>query len=183
MTGVQTCALPIYFFVIISVLALGYIVISKGEFLQSKFFFIGNYSNDSINFFNHFNSTFQQNFHHPLAILLLQIITIIFTARTFGFLVNQIGQPTVIGEIFAGIFLGPSILGYWFPAYSNYLFPTESLANLEFLSQVGLVLFMFVIGMELDLKILRNQIRDSIDRKSTRLNSSHIPLSRMPSSA
>lgn len=99
---------------------------------------------------------------NSLAILLLQIITIVFTARTFGFLFNKIGQPTVIGEILAGIFLGPSILGHWFPAYSDFLFPIASLDNLKFLSQVGLVLFMFVIGMELDLKVLKTKARDAV---------------------
>ena len=52
--------------------------------------------------------TLHHNVVHPLAILLLQIITIIVTARVFSFLFRKIGQPTVIGEIIAGIFLGPS---------------------------------------------------------------------------
>src|SRR5688572_19264624 len=56
----------------------------------------------------HFSETIHHNVTHPLAILLLQILTIIFTARTFGFIFHKIGQPTVIGEILAGIFLGPS---------------------------------------------------------------------------
>jgi Kef-type K+ transport system membrane component KefB len=104
----------------------------------------------------------KHNITHPLAILLLQIITIIFFARTFGFIFNQIGLPSVIGEIFAGLFLGPSFLGGWFPAFNSYLFPIESLGNLQFLSQVGLVLFMFVIGMELDLKVLKNKANDAL---------------------
>ena len=113
-------------------------------------------------FYQQIYDTLSHNLHHPLAILLLQIITIIFTARTFGFLMNKLGQPTVIGEIIAGIFLGPSFLGHWFPEYSNFLFPSASLGNLQFLSQVGLVLFMFVIGMELDLKTLRNNAREAL---------------------
>lgn len=72
------------------------------------------------------------------------------------------GQPTVIGEIIAGIFLGPSLLGMWFPEYSTFLFPKESLGNLQLLSQIGLVLFMFVIGMELDLKVLKNKTVDAL---------------------
>ena len=117
---------------------------------------------EGISVLQQINSTLTHNLHHPLAILLLQIITIIFTARTFGFLINKIGQPTVIGEIFAGIFLGPSFLGHWFPQYADFLFPAESLSNLQFLSQVGLVLFMFVIGMELDLKILKNNAKEAL---------------------
>lgn len=106
--------------------------------------------------------SFHQNLTHPLAILLLQIITIIFTARTFGFLFNKIGQPTVIGEVVAGIFLGPSIMGHWFPEYTTFLFPKTSLGNLQFFSQIGLLLFMFVVGMELDLKVLRTKAKDAI---------------------
>ncbi|MFN6039942.1 MAG: cation:proton antiporter, partial [Bacteroidota bacterium] len=117
---------------------------------------------NNLSFLDQVSNTLLQNLHHPLAILLLQIITIIFTARTFGFLINKIGQPTVIGEILAGIFLGPSFMGYWFPEYSNFLFPLDSLSNLQFLSQVGLVLFMFVIGMELDLKILKNNFKEAL---------------------
>ena len=60
-------------------------------------------------------SAYGQNFHHPLAILLLQIITIIIAARLFGYLCKKVKQPTVVGEIAAGIFLGPSVIGTWFP--------------------------------------------------------------------
>lgn len=109
-----------------------------------------------------FKNTINNNITSPLAILLLQIITIIITARTFGFLFNKIGQPTVIGEVVAGIFLGPSILGMWFPEYTVFLFPKTSLPNLQFFSQIGLILFMFVIGLELDLKILKTKARDAI---------------------
>lgn len=104
-----------------------------------------------------FLETFRHNIYNPLGILLLQIVTIIFIARIFGFIMARFGQPAVIGEILAGIFLGPSFLGLYFPEYSNFLFPAKSLGNLQFLSQIGLILFMFVVGMELDLKVLRNK--------------------------
>jgi len=102
------------------------------------------------------------NLEHPLAILLAQIVTIIFVARLFGWICKKIGQPTVIGEIIAGIVLGPSLIGMYFPEFSATLFPTESLGNLQFLSQIGLILFMFVIGMELDLKVLKNKAHDAV---------------------
>lgn len=76
--------------------------------------------------------------------------------------VQKIGQPTVIGEIIAGIALGPSFLGMYFPEFSAALFPVASLSNLQFLSQIGLILFMFIIGMELDLKVLQNKAHDAI---------------------
>lgn len=102
------------------------------------------------------------NLEHPLAILLAQIITIIFAARLFGWICKKIGQPTVIGEIIAGIVLGPSLIGMYFPEFSSTLFPTQSLGNLQFLSQIGLILFMFVIGMELDLKVLKNKAHEAV---------------------
>jgi len=77
-------------------------------------------------------------------------------------LFRKIGQPSVIGEIIAGIFLGPSVVGMYFPEYSSLLFPVASLGNLQFLSQIGLILFMFVIGMELDLKVLKNKANDAV---------------------
>ncbi len=100
-----------------------------------------------------FTDAFLHNLSHPLAILLLQITTIIVVARMFGWVCKKIRQPAVIGEIIAGIFLGPSFVGYYFPEFSSFLFPDHSLGNLQFLSQIGLILFMFVIGMELDLSI------------------------------
>ncbi|AEW84902.1 cation/H(+) antiporter [Flavobacterium columnare] len=102
------------------------------------------------------------NVKHPLAILLAQIITIVIVARFFGWIFRKIGQPSVIGEIIAGIFLGPSVVGMYFPEFTTLIFPIESLGNLQFLSQIGLILFMFVIGMELDLKVLKNKANDAV---------------------
>ncbi len=112
-------------------------------------------------YWEQFKTTYQENLTHPLAKLLLQILTIIITARVFGFICTKMGLPSVIGEIAAGIFLGPSFLADYFPAYSAFLFPPASLGNLQFLSQIGLILFMFVVGMELDLNVLRNQAQDA----------------------
>lgn len=109
-----------------------------------------------------FVDTFSHNLKHPLSVLLLQIITIIVTARIFGSLCRKIGQPTVIGEILAGIFLGPSFIGMYFPEFSVFIFPAQSLSNLQFLSQIGLILFMFIVGMELDLKVLKNKGHEAI---------------------
>lgn len=104
----------------------------------------------------------ENSFHHPLAILLGQIAAIIVVARLFGFLARKVRQPTVVGEVIAGIMLGPSLLGLYFPEFSATFFPPHSLGNLQFLSQIGLILFMFVIGMELDLKTLRNKAHDAV---------------------
>ena len=109
------------------------------------------------NSFTVFKDSFNQNLTEPLAVLLLQIIVIIAFARLFGFLFKKIGQPAVIGEIVAGIILGPSIIGLFFPQINHFLFPAASLGTLNFLSQIGLILFMFIIGMELDIKAIGKQ--------------------------
>ncbi len=110
----------------------------------------------------HFVQSMIESVREPLAILLLQIITIILTARIFGWIFRKIGQPSVIGEMIAGIVLGPSLVGMYFPEFFETLFPVASLANLKFLSQIGLILFMYVIGMELDLSALRNKANDAV---------------------
>ena len=112
--------------------------------------------------FEMFCQFMQDNLHHPLSVLLIQVIAVLIMVRLFGYLFKYIGQPGVIGEIVAGIVLGPSVLGYFFPDAFHFLFPSESLTNLELLSQVGLVLFMFVIGMELDFRVLKNKINETL---------------------
>ncbi len=112
--------------------------------------------------FQEFTGSFSTHISEPIAVLLMQIIIIIFFARIFGYLFKKIGQPAVIGEIVAGIVLGPSILGAYFPEITQFLFPPASLGSLNFLSQIGLILFMFIIGMELDLKAIGKQAYDAV---------------------
>lgn len=97
-----------------------------------------------------------------LGSFLIQLIIIIITSRIFGYFFKKIGQPTVMGEILAGIFLGPSILGTIFPEYLQTIFPPGSLDTMRILSQIGLILFMFVVGMELDLDILKTKARTAV---------------------
>lgn len=98
----------------------------------------------------------------PLAMLLLQIVVILLVVRMFLVLTARLGQPPVIGEILAGIVLGPSLLGFLLPGVSAWLFPAVSLGNLHLLSQVGLILFMFIMGMELDIRVLRTQAKATV---------------------
>ena len=137
-----------------------YFIVMKAEELEAGKHVV--HAASESNYFNDFLNSITHNIGHPLAILLAQIVTIIFTARVFGWIFNKIGQPTVIGEIIAGIFLGPSFIGMHFPEFFGDLFPKESLGNLEFISQIGLILFMYVIGMELDLKVLKKNAQDAI---------------------
>jgi len=111
---------------------------------------------------DNFRDAFQTNLHHPLALLLAQIVTIILAARFLGWICIKIKQPSVIGEMVAGIILGPSLVGMYFPEFSAFLFPKESLGNLQFLSQIGLILFMYIVGMELDLSVLRKKAHDAV---------------------
>ncbi|WP_303890904.1 cation:proton antiporter [Dysgonomonas mossii] len=112
--------------------------------------------------FQEFLKSITENLHHSIALLILQIIVIIIAARFFGWIFKKIGQPSVIGEILAGIVLGPSLIGSYFPEMSAFLFPANSLGNLQILSQIGLILFMFIIGMELNLKALQSKAHDAI---------------------
>ncbi len=96
-------------------------------------------------------------FSHPVAVFILQLITIIIASQLCAYLFKKIGQPAVMGEIVAGILLGPSLMGAIAPGFTAFIFPAASLGNLQMLSQVGLILFMFVIGMELDPALIRKK--------------------------
>jgi len=98
----------------------------------------------------------------PISVLLLQMVVIIVIARLFGALFRQIGQPPVMGEMVAGITLGPSLLQIFWPQAYAFLFPQSSMATLGVLSQLGVVLFMFVVGMELDLRHVREKVSTAI---------------------
>lgn len=136
-----------------------YLILQKGADLEAGRNIVSSSEN---NYWSDFITGLQHSFKHPLAILLGQIVAIIIVARFFGFLSGKVRQPAVVGEVIAGIILGPSLLGLYFPEFSTALFPTQSLGNLQLLSQIGLILFMFVIGMELDLTVLRNKAKDAV---------------------
>ena len=140
--------------------ALIYWIILKGKTLETGQNIVSKHAENG--HWNDFLTSMSHNLQHPLSILLAQIVTIILVARFFGWVCRKIGQPTVIGEMIAGIVLGPSLIGMYFPEFSAMLFPKDSLGNLQFLSQIGLILFMFVIGMELDLKALKNKAHDAV---------------------
>ncbi len=94
-----------------------------------------------------------------LTTLLLQIAVILIAARALGWVFQRIHQPRVVGEMAAGILLGPSLLGWIAPGVASALFPEGSLESLRVLSQVGLILFMFLVGLELDTRGLRGRGR------------------------
>jgi Kef-type K+ transport system membrane component KefB len=94
-----------------------------------------------------------------LALLLLQICVIALSAQLLGRLFQRLGQPRVAGEMTAGIALGPSLLGWVAPRLHASLFPETSLASLNLLGQLGLIFYMFLVGLTLNLGHLRDQSR------------------------
>lgn len=112
--------------------------------------------------FGLFLESIQHELAAPLTILLIQIIVIIIASRIIGYFFGKIGQPMVIGEIIAGIILGPSLLGKYFPDAFHFLFNPDNLGGLDALSKIGLILFMFIIGMELDLSVLKKKVNQTL---------------------
>jgi Kef-type K+ transport system membrane component KefB len=95
----------------------------------------------------------------PVAQLAAQILAILFVSRALVVPLRAMGQPKVIAEIVAGIALGPSLLGAVAPEVAAALFPAASMGVLSGLSQLGLVFFMFLVGLEFDPKLLAGRAR------------------------
>jgi Kef-type K+ transport system membrane component KefB len=104
----------------------------------------------------------RENLQDPLTRLFVQLILIILVARLCGALTMTIRQPAVVGEMIAGILLGPSLLGWLWPGFFHFVFAASSLGSLRLLSQIGVCLFMFVVGMELDVSQLKQQARTAV---------------------
>jgi Kef-type K+ transport system membrane component KefB/nucleotide-binding universal stress UspA family protein len=98
----------------------------------------------------------------PLTRFIAQVIAIVVVSRLLGIATRRIGQPMVIAETIAGILLGPSLLGLIWPEFTGVLFAPASLGGLQLVSQLGLVLFMFLVGLELDPKLLKGRGHASI---------------------
>ena len=102
------------------------------------------------------------NLGQPLSRLLIQLVVVIVAARILGALARRLGQPSVIGEMAAGIALGPSLLGALLPAAHTWLFPSSSLGVLHLLSQVGVILFMFVVGLDFNMQHVRHRAHSAV---------------------
>ncbi len=94
--------------------------------------------------------------------ILLQLVVILVVVQIFGYLCGRIGQLWVIGEILAGLALGPSLLGAFWPGLKIQLFPAAALPTLQTLGDIGLVLYMFSLGARLDTHLMLRQSRTAI---------------------
>ena len=94
-----------------------------------------------------------------LGSLALQILVIVAAARLAGALLRRLGQPPVVGEMLAGIVLGPSVVGALFPEQHAALFPESTRATLTLLAQVGVMLFMLVVGTRVEVDVFHRHTR------------------------
>jgi len=94
--------------------------------------------------------------------VLLALVVIILCARGLGSVLLRFGQPQVIGEMIAGILLGPSLLGQLAPGTFHYLFPREMAPYLSAIANIGVILYMFLVGVELDTSLLRERTHASV---------------------
>jgi Kef-type K+ transport system membrane component KefB len=95
------------------------------------------------------------------AVFFLQMFVILLVCRLVGKMSRLLGQPQVVGEMIAGVFLGPSLLGLLFPAIQTRLFPPASLNLLYVGAQLGVGLYMFLVGVEFDVATFRNRARSA----------------------
>jgi Kef-type K+ transport system membrane component KefB len=89
--------------------------------------------------------------------VLFALVAVVAVGQLAARLFIWLGQPPVIGEVMAGIALGPSLLGHFAPDVSNYILPSEAAPYLGLVAQLGVILYMFTVGLELDVSLLRKQ--------------------------
>jgi len=110
-----------------------------------------------VHWFQALQLEFAKNLSAPISGLIMQIFVILVFSRVCAFLMKFIGQPQVVGEMLAGILLGKSVLAYLWPTGFAALFPESTMPRLYFFSQVGLIFFMFVVGLDLKISDLKNR--------------------------
>ncbi len=107
-------------------------------------------------------ASLSQNGNDPLSRLFIQLLVIIAASRLVGTAFARCGQPAVVGEMVAGILLGPSLFGLVAPDAFQFVFAPASLGALKLLSQIGVCLFMFCVGMEVDVEHVRSKAQTAV---------------------
>ena len=107
-------------------------------------------------------ATLEQNAADPLSRLFLQLFVVISVSFVIAWIFTRCGQPAVVGEMMAGVLLGPSLFGLLAPHAFRFVFASSSLEPLRLFSQIGVCLFMFAVGMEMDLSELRQKAHTAI---------------------
>jgi Kef-type K+ transport system membrane component KefB len=102
------------------------------------------------------------DFRTPLSTLLLQLLMVVGVCRAFGSVFGRLGLTTVVGEMTAGIVLGPSLLGRVWPEASAFVFPAGSLATLALLSQIAVCIYMFKVGLDVNVRLLRGKAQSAV---------------------
>lgn len=99
-------------------------------------------------------------FAQPITLFIVQLFIIIVFTQGLGFLFRYIKQPSVVAEVVGGILLGPTVMGR-IPHFSARIFPTQSIPYLNLISTIGLILFLFLVGLEVDIGILKRNGRNA----------------------
>ncbi len=92
----------------------------------------------------------------------LTLLVVIAVARFFGFVFRCLNQPSVMGEVMGGIVLGPSVLGYFFPDYMGAVFHPDAMVFIRHIAELGIALYLFVMGLEIDLHRLKKSARSAV---------------------
>ncbi|ESK94122.1 potassium:hydrogen antiporter [Moniliophthora roreri MCA 2997] len=100
------------------------------------------------------------NAQNPIRLWVIQLVIIIGFTQLLALILGRIRQPRVIAEVIAGIILGPSVMGR-IPRFQNSIFPQDSMPLLNVTANIGLILFLFIIGMEIDTRVIKNNVRAS----------------------
>lgn len=110
------------------------------------------------------NEIFTATHQNDVLVFVLQILVLLFTARLCGEIAQRFRQPSVVGEIIAGIILGPTVIGGALPEISQWLLPQTEFQQslLNNISLIGLILLLLITGLEIDLALIRRHAKTAI---------------------
>jgi len=163
----------LYYFFMVSVVGLGiFFILRAGNQLSAPALPLSTQSNSQItphltgtgdySFSAAVESSLWGNANDPLTRLFLQLFVVTAVSYLVGWIFTHLGQPAVVGEMMAGVLLGPSVFGLLAPAAFRFVFAPSSLGALGLFSQIGVCLFMFTVGMEIDVAELRRKAHTAV---------------------